>query len=160
MSGISPTPELSSVLHQGTSAEAQHRTTRTPMITTMPNVDHTEMLELAALTERYAMRYEYRVDGSSLWEGRACEMTKEHIDAMERIAYPKRVAPGVNRCGHIQRSRYPRDGLCSLCRSSLGRREPLLPQRQPRRCRAPDGVAHGGRIIIKFHQMPGGMELR
>jgi hypothetical protein len=52
----------------------------------MPNVDRTEMPELAALVERYAMRYEHRLDGSSLWEGRGCEMPMGHIDAMEQIA--------------------------------------------------------------------------
>ena len=36
----------------------------------LPNVDAAVMPDLAAYIERYAERHEYRIDGSSLWEGR------------------------------------------------------------------------------------------
>ncbi len=56
----------------------------------MPNVDHEEMPELAALIERYAMRYEYRLDGSSLWEGRGRNMPLDYIKEVEQTShYPE-----------------------------------------------------------------------
>jgi hypothetical protein len=57
------------------------------MITKLPNVDRAEMPELAELVDRYAMRYEFRLDGSSLWEGRACVMTKKGIGAVAQTSY-------------------------------------------------------------------------
>lgn len=40
------------------------------MITCIPNADPTSSPEVASLVERHASRYEFRLDGSSLWEGR------------------------------------------------------------------------------------------
>ena len=40
------------------------------MITQIPTVDHNALPLLAQLIKRYASRYEYRLDGSSMWEGR------------------------------------------------------------------------------------------
>lgn len=40
------------------------------MITKIPNVDHQRLPALAHMVETYANRYEFRLDGSSLWEGR------------------------------------------------------------------------------------------
>ena len=40
------------------------------MITAIPNVDPARFPVLNAIIDKYMTRYEYRLDGSSLWEGR------------------------------------------------------------------------------------------
>ena len=58
------------------------------MLTKIPNVDRKKMPELAQFVEQCMMRYEYRLDGSSLWEGRvlAPPHCHETIQQMPRIS--------------------------------------------------------------------------
>lgn len=58
------------------------------MITQIPNVDRHTMTRLAEFVDSFAIRYEYRLDGSSLWEGRVAEHWLAHLDLKALKALP------------------------------------------------------------------------
>lgn len=66
------------------------------MITQIPNVDRHTMTRLAGFVDCFAMRYEYRLDGSSLWEGRVAQhwLPDFDPDALKALAagHPAREA--------------------------------------------------------------------
>lgn len=76
------------------------------MISKIPNVARTELPELADAVDRYAMRYEYRLDGSSLWEGRVVPVAPSP-NKTERAA-PRGIDHPAARLRRERMLRYPR----------------------------------------------------
>ncbi len=74
------------------------------MIMRMPNVDRAKLPALAALIDTYASRYEFRLDGSSLWEGRIRPFGVSDLE--DRIGTVNLERPGAD--AYVQRLRdYP-----------------------------------------------------